>query len=310
MIDLKLKIVRALIANPEWITVLQEVIELDKVNKSNYLGWEWFQLHSTVQRLNAMVAAGLLDIGYLSSKHTFFKLRNPELIIEAIEKLTAPTPEPQMPNDLFKTIVGHNDIKKMVKYAIDSKKPSHLLFQGCPASAKTLFLLELSRLPNAYYALAQTLTSAGLASILFTYTPEYVLIDELNRLNPINLGVLNSLLATGIISETKIGKTRSMVLETKVFAACVTSRKLPGDLLSRFLILQFNPYTESEFIKVCTGILPNEGCSTNVAEFIGGRVWKLYGLEADIRRAVQIARLSGGDKTRISEIMKVLDIGV
>lgn len=312
----RLGIIRALSAHPDWPEVLQEALKLHEEGEASvaqgerelWLGFEWFEVHTNPQTLNRMVTAKLLDISFSSNRSTYYKLHNLELITEALEHLAEPElkPESEMPTDLFQSIVGHENIKTLVRYAIDSEKPAHMLLQGVPASAKTLFLLELSRLPNSYYCLAQTMSGPGLADVLFLRQPAVLLIDEIDRLSPENVGVLNSLMATGIISESKIGKTRAMELGTKVFAAGVNIRRLPADLMSRFIALKFPPYTEMEFIAVCENILTREDCSVETARFIGTEVWRMYERNADIRKAVQIARLAAGDEVKAREVVRTL----
>jgi hypothetical protein len=41
----------------------------------------------------------------------------------------------------FENIQGYDDIKNIVKHALDAEDNYNLLFVGSPASAKTLFLL-------------------------------------------------------------------------------------------------------------------------------------------------------------------------
>jgi len=167
--------------------------------------------------------------------------------------------------------------------------------------------MELARLPDSYYALAQTTSQAGLANLLFTYQPTYLLIDEIDRLTGEHVGVLNSLMATGIISESKYGKTRAMELPTKVFAAGLGTRSLPRDLLSRFTRLKFDPYLEPEFIKVATKVLTSlENSSEELAVEIARSVWAKYEMLSDIRQAVQIARLCQGDEEKAREILHIL----
>lgn len=312
----RLNIIKALSAHPEWAKVLQEALvrhkegeaEVKSGERQIWLGFEWFQAHSNPFVLNKLVTTRLLDVNFHSNRSTYYKLHNPELIADALEHLAEPEVklEAEMPSDLFQSIVGHDNIKTIIRYAIESERPAHLLLQGVPASAKTLFLLELARLPNSYYCLAQTMTGAGLADVLFLRTPDFLCVDEIDRLSPENVGVLNSLMATGIISESKIGKTRSMELGTKVFAAGINVRRLPTDLLSRFIALKFQPYMEREFIAVCEHILTREECSVGTASLIGSEVWRMYETDADIRKAVQIARLAGGDEVKAREVVRTL----
>ena len=73
------------------------------------------------------------------------------------------------------SIVGYPGVKILLRHALEAEKPAHLLLSGPPASAKTMFLLELRRLPQSYYALAATPTAAGLADVLFVYEPRFIL---------------------------------------------------------------------------------------------------------------------------------------
>lgn len=227
--------------------------------------------------------------------------------LEAIAALSTPPPvEEAVPEDLFAPIVGHDNVKQILRWAIDAKGRVGVLLQGPPASAKTLFLMELARLPDSYYCLAQTMSGPGLALALRLYEPRHLVIDEIDRLDPRDVGVLNSLLATGLVVETKVGKGPPIHLNTKTFAAGIHIEELPADLLSRFLKLRFPPYTPEQFAAVCLHILPKEGCDGETAALIASEVWGMRGERADIREAVQIARLAQGDRGRVEELLRTL----
>jgi Holliday junction DNA helicase RuvB len=311
----RLRIYKALTINPEWVEILQDALALQEKGEAEqakghfWLGFEWFDVHANPQTLKKMVTSKILDVAFSSHSSTNYKIADPGLVREAIQVISEPAPlvEREMPADLFDSIVGYPDIKALVRYALEAEKPAHLLLSGPPASAKTMFLLELRRLPQSYYALATTLTAAGLADILFVYEPRFILIDEVERLSPEHIGVLNSLMATGIISETKHGKTRELELDTRVFAAGIKVEKLPQDLLSRFTKLHFAPYSEQEFIEVSQRVLTiRENTSVDNAEYIARQLWRLHGQNADVRQCVQIARLSRGHRQRIDEVLTAL----
>jgi len=311
----RLRIYRALSVNPEWIEILEDALALQEKGEAEqakgnfWLGFEWFQVHADPQTLKKMVTSKLLDVTFSSHSSTNYKIADPAMVREAVQAISEPVPQPQhkMPTDLFDSIVGYADVKTLVRYALEAEKPVHLLLSGSPASAKTMFLLELRRLPQSYYALATTLTAAGLADILFVYEPRFILIDEVERLSAEHIGVLNSLMATGIISETKHGKTRELELDTRVFAAGIRVEKLPKDLLSRFTKLHFAPYTEQEFIEVSQRVLTTrENTSVENAEYIAKALWQLHGQNADVRQCVQIARLGQGERQRIGEVLVAL----
>jgi len=109
----------------------------------------------------------------------------------------------------FETIVGHNDIKLILNKAILSERPIHVLLMGKPGCAKTMFLMEMMRrLKNSYFIVGSNTTKAGLVNQLFENEPKYLLIDELDKMNANDQVSLLHLMETGIISETKVKKTR------------------------------------------------------------------------------------------------------
>lgn len=305
--------------NTKWIEALTEALEVEEKGRErfadkdyDYYGWEWYEVHTPPQVLNRMVSSKLLDVTMSTRSATNYMVRDPTLVKEVIESINTATEKEvkekcEIPGDLFDIIVGHNNIKNIIRYAIKAKSPCHCLLKGPPASAKTLFLMELSRLPKSSYVLAPTLSSAGLAELLFIAQPNFLLVDEIDRLSGSNIGVLNSLMATGRISETKFRKTRETDLQTKVFAAGIKIRLLPSDLLSRFVTLKFDPYTEQEFSNVSTTVLQTlEGVSEENGNYISQAVWELNEGMADIRQCIQIARMSDGEKEKIKEIVGVL----
>jgi Holliday junction DNA helicase RuvB len=315
----RLRIFNTLTENPSWCEVLAEALAVEEQKEKEYqeagygqfIGWLWSDVHAAISTLNRMVVEKLLDITLSTRSSKHFKVRNPELIREALEffkqeeeRVEAPK---EIPDDLFANIVGHGNIKSLLRLAIEAENPAHVLLSGPPASSKTLFLLELNRLPDSYYALGPTLTEAGLSNLLFIYRPRFLVIDEVDKLPASELGQLNSLMATGRVVETKWGKTRSVDLNTKVFAAGIRINRLPQDLLSRFIKLRFLAYSEAEFISVGTTVLTTrEGIVPERAEEISRAVWQMHQEQSDIRQVVSIARLSGGDPKKVKEVLQTI----
>jgi len=113
----------------------------------------------------------------------------------------------------FELIVGYDDIKRLFRMALESESRTHILLVGPPASAKTMFLTSLLQfLEKAYFIDGGNSTKAGVIDYLFENRPRYLLIDEIDKSAPKHQTFLLNLLETGIISETKFGKTR----ETKM----------------------------------------------------------------------------------------------
>lgn len=310
-----LRIYRALVENLDWVEVLQDALAVEEQEEKRYRelgygewpGWEWYAVSTAMPTLHRMVASKLLAVTLKTGSATHFRVRNPQMVRDAIAALSTPRlVEETVPEDLFAPIVGHDNIKQILHWAIDAKERVGVLLQGPPASAKTLFLMELARLPDSYYCLAQMMSGPGLAQALRVYEPRFIVIDEIDRLDPKDVGVLNSLMATGLVVETKVGKGPPIQLETKTFAAGIDVRRLPADLLSRFIKLRFPPYTQQQFAEVCLHILPKEGCDGEMATLIAREVWGMRGERADIRETVQIARLAQGDRGRVEELLRTL----
>jgi len=113
----------------------------------------------------------------------------------------------------FENITGNDDIKRIINKAILSEQPVHVLLLGRPGCAKTMFLMEMMRrLKNSYLIVGSNTTKAGLVNQLFEKQPKYLLIDELDKMSSNDQVSLLHLMETGIISETKVKKTRQLDL--------------------------------------------------------------------------------------------------
>jgi len=208
------------------------------------------------------------------------------------------------PDDLFDVIVGFEEIKSLFRKSMGAERVVHILLVGAPASAKSLFLLELNRLPGSFYALASSSSRAGLADLILQSTPRYLLIDELDKVKDAeDLSVLLSLMETGIVSEVKYRRIRSRRVRCSVYAAANRLDTLPRELLSRFLTLRIREYTPDEFLQVCQEVLTGrEGVSPELAQLISRAVLQRIG-SRDPRDAVRVARLAKTPK----EVEEVVD---
>jgi len=275
------------------------------------LGWSWSAVRTHPSVLNSLLLKGLLEERFHSNSYrglalTHFGCQEAEALFaadetEQIERAPMPL---ELPEDLFETIEGYSDVKALVRQAIQSEKPVHLLFTGVPSSAKTMFLLELARL-GAPYILGSQSTKAGIADVLFDLEPQILLVDEIDRIGTKDITILLSLTETGIVSETKHGKRREVKLNTKVFAAS-NSLKMSPELISRFMVLRFSPYSRDEFLMVAVNVLrKRENVDGDLASYIAEKVWQLPHRFVDPRQAVRVARLA---KTReeVDELFKVM----
>lgn len=281
--------------------VLERAIELEKSMDADALGFEWYEVQAPATLLNKLVTEGILEIRLKTRSSTHYRLANSEETKKALqlysllEEVPGIEVEAEVPPDLFNVIVGHENVKDLFWKSINASSPIHILLQGPTASAKTMFLDELRRLPNAAYILAGTATRVGIRDLLLEEQPTYLLIDELERCrNPGDLSVLNSWMESGIVSVTKHGVRREIHSVGWVYAACITPKKLPADLLDRFEVVSIEPYTDEELREVVVNVLTiREEKDRELAEYIADMVL-LHELRSP-RAAVRIARAS---KTR------------
>jgi Holliday junction DNA helicase RuvB len=292
---------------PDDIELLRQIAEFEDSNEVPSYGWEWIDVRISPATLNRLYLDGLVDIVYKSNSRTGYKFTPKAKEILSIEKDSEEVIQTQdivsLPDDLFDVIEGYSDIKPLIRQVLYSEKAVHVLFTGVPSSAKTMFLLELAR-SGAPYILGSQCTKAGIVDLLFETQPSILLIDEIDRIGTKDIAVLLSLTQTGIVSETKFGRHREIKLDTKVFAASNTM-KMPPELLSRFMVLQFKPYSKADFLVVASNLLvKRENVGDGIANYIAEKVWASSQRFPDPRQAIRVARLA---KTK-DEVDKVLDI--
>jgi len=210
----------------------------------------------------------------------------------------------RIPKNLFDCVVKHDDVKELLVKTLRARKPTHVLLVGPPASAKSLMLLEISRLPYSYYLLGGRTTKAGLSWLLMQEQPKYLLIDELDKMKQNDMVILLSLMETGLVRVVKYRKKESLVLKTNVYAACNSDAGIPSELLSRFHFkLYFTPYSLEEFIEVAETVLEKrEGVSTPLASYI---IHKVAKYSRDIRDCIGISRLAA-NKNDVDRIINTL----
>jgi replication-associated recombination protein RarA len=128
---------------------------------------------------------------------------------------------------LFENIYGYDNIKRLFRMALESTHPTtSILLSGPPASAKTLFLQCLMKLHNSYFIDCSNATKSGLVDYIFDNKPRRLLLDELDKLSRNDQTFLLNLMETGIVSETKHNKIRSMEIKTSVFATSNNVEKI------------------------------------------------------------------------------------
>lgn len=294
--------------------ILEDILRFWKENppKTQYDGFEWFQVHADARTLNKLVTRQILGIAFKSNKSTAYKVTSLTTLERALNDyrgMAATLPEESgIPPDLFKIVVGHTEKKDILLRGINSEEPIHCLLHGSIASAKSLILEELSRLPRSRFVLGSSLSKAGLYDLMFTENPKYLILDEIDKIDDSdNLSALLSLTETGFLSETKYRRHRKRYFTTWVFASANYLDKIPKELLSRFCKLYFKEYTNSEFLEVATRVLmEREKIPPSLAAYIADQC--LRELETkDVRDAVRLARLlKRQDKEDVDHVIVIL----
>lgn len=300
---------------PEMGTVLMRITTWEAAHyedKFFRLGWSWdtFQPPIKPQVLYMMHLRGILRQAYKSRSGTGYLTADPAAVLKALQVFNQDravdyTPEAkEIPEDLFSVVIGYDDIKSTIQRALELEARVHWLLAGPPASAKTLFLLCLERLPASGYILGSRMSRAGLSDYLIEFKPRYLLIDEVDKLPSKDLAPLLSLCETGRVIETLYGRRREETLDTIVFAAANRIESLPHEIVSRFEVLHFKEYTQSQFTEVCVKLLAREDVDAQLGTYITDQVWGVL-RNRDVREALRISRLSE-TKADVDDVVQVL----
>jgi holliday junction DNA helicase RuvB len=86
---------------------------------------------------------------------------------------------------VFSNIEGLDDIKEMMLRALQSSERAHTLLTGPPASAKSLFMLEIEKYMSSkvYFAEGASTTKAGIQRFIAeNQHKEIIIIDEIDKM--------------------------------------------------------------------------------------------------------------------------------
>jgi Holliday junction DNA helicase RuvB len=266
----------------------------DVSGQSTDVSWEWTDVVIPATRIRPLLNAGVVSIVFSTNTSTFYSLVGRAVIKEALgrrdELAIAPAAKPDVPDGLFECIIGYDDLKDEINFTLKEGRKSHYLLIGPPATAKSLFLLELGCLSGTYPATGSRVSGAGLTDAFFNYQPRILLLDEVDKIPMDATAVLLSVMERGDVLETKYKRHRGLKLDLTVFAAGNSDKTIPPELLSRFdTKLYFPPYSFEDFVSVCKGYLSRyENVPDGLAEYIGRQTWQQ--LDGDVRTARGVAR--------------------
>jgi replication-associated recombination protein RarA len=197
-------------------------------------------------------------------------------------------------DNLFENIIGYGNVKRLFRMALQSAHNTSILLFGPPASAKTLFLQCLMKLHDSYFIDCSNATKSGVIDYIFDNKPKYLLLDELDKLSRKDQTFLLNLIETGVVSETKHNKTRSIEIKTSVFATSNNIEKIIDPLKSRFFIVKLQSYTYEQFSDITIRLLTSgqHNIDEEIAKSTANAVWSTSSTARNIRDCIRIAKIA------------------
>jgi Holliday junction DNA helicase RuvB len=267
------------------------------VEKEYHIGWSWRHVRIWPATLSRLFKDGYLENVFRSNSYTGYRLseKGKEMVLAHHDTATPdvhPEPNPDIAETIFGDIIGHDEVKELLRACLLAMKPVHVLMTGPPALAKTLFLWDIEQTfgEQAIWLVGSATSKAGLWDLVAEREPKILLIDEIDKMNAADTAALLTMMEGGRLVRAKRGRELNINNPLKVIAASNRLDKLSPELRSRFAIRRLNPYGRSEFLTVVKGVLVRkEDLSDELAEEIAMR---LDGRSQDVRDAIRVARLA------------------
>jgi len=280
--------------------LLAEIAKLENshdMEKEFKIGWSWRHVRIWPATLSRLFKDGYLENVFRSNSYTGYRLSElGRAIVSSSRQEDAVEPEaPQqldIAENIFRDIIGHDDVKELLRACLLAEKPVHMLLAGPPALAKSLFLwdIEMAGGERAIWLIGSATSKAGLWDIVADRQPQILLIDELDKMNAADTAALLSMMEGGRLVRAKRGRELNLHNQLTVVAASNRLRLLSPELKSRFAIRTLSAYNREDFLTVVRGVLVSrENLSSEVADEIARQ---LDGCTQDVRDAIRAARLA------------------
>jgi Holliday junction resolvasome RuvABC ATP-dependent DNA helicase subunit len=229
--------------------------------------------------------------------HEFETLTSIEDFNDEVSKKLGRQKQSETEEDLFDTIIGYSDIKKILMKCIMSSEtePMHVILDGAPASAKTMFLLAMQkklRAEGVYFVDCSSATGPGLVDYLFENDVKFLLLDEVEKMPKSNQNVLLNVMETGMLTSTKVRKTRSKKMNLSIYATTNEIDALSKPFRSRFMEFSLPEYTYRDFCDIAVKLLSARyGHGEELSLKIADTVWNKNN-SRDVRDMLQVAQLT------------------
>ena len=261
------------------------------------LGWRSRDVGIWPGTLTKLRMKGFITDFYESNSYHGYRLTETARALISGTSLLSSIQTPQggklsLPNDLFEDIIGHPEVKDLLRASLLAEKPVHVLLAGPPALAKTLFLWDIERVGGelAIWLVGSATSKAGLWDLVTERQPKVLLIDELDKMNAADTAALLSIMEGGRLVRAKKGRELDTRVDIKVVAATNRIYGLSPELLSRFAVRKIEAYSRADYQMVVKGVLVRrENVEPELAQEIAQR---LDGRSQDVRDSVRVARLA------------------
>jgi MoxR-like ATPase len=197
--------------------------------------------------------------------------------------------------EFFDEVVGYGDIKRIMLKCIKSgeKEPTHVILDGPPASAKSMFIIAMEKkLENSYYVDCTNATGPGLVRYLFEHDVKYLLLDEVEKMSDDNQNVLLNVMENGVLTSTKVRQTRKKKMNLSIYATTNDIESISKPFRSRFMEFSLPEHTFEEFTEIAMKLLNKRyGHSVELASKIADTVWNKMESK-DVRDMLRVGKLS------------------
>jgi Holliday junction DNA helicase RuvB len=282
------------------IELLGEIAKFEAsvdMEKEYRIGWAWRHVRIWPATLSRLFKDGYLENVFRSNSYTGYRLSElgKKLASGAKDEVPNVTNQDQklgLSENLFEDIIGHDEVKELLRASLLAEKPVHVLLTGPPALAKTLFLWDIERAggEKAIWLVGSATSKAGLWDLIAERQPQILLIDELDKMNAADTAALLTMMEGGRLVRVKKGRELDLNNPLWVVAASNRLDMLSPELRSRFAIRRLNPYDRAEFLTVVKGVLARrEGLNPELADKIAQN---LDGRSQDVRDAIRVGRLA------------------
>ena len=316
-----------LLENEDFIPVIEKAIDIEENGGTGApwnSGWDYTDISETPQTLSKMAQEGILDISKRTSsspnRYELFDLDKAKDLLELVnsEDLVnddvnnnnaeqESSGELEIPDDLFDNIIGHEPVKNLLLRSLKSDEQIHFRLQGESSTAKSLFLTEIERLEGSKYKSASGMTEVGLLDILIDQKPNFLLFDEIDKADKSAYSPLYEMTEHGRVQKTISGSDMTVDVNTSMIATLNHPEKLPQELRNRMIKLEFEQYTDDEYIEVVTGVLSSKfDLDEEVAEYIAEYQLNELG-QKNVREPIQIAKLADNDIDDVKTVIESIE---